>query len=186
MRSAQSSPVAALILLLAACTTGPSAAGWRGSNVHLVDGTWIGTETACGDGDDAIECRTVVEQAVTALAPDIRSKVTRAVLADLPTTYVTAAGETRTARLAAGIATRKAVVIELDDGTRRVIGLWCHLPYSGNGGGLMVRDVDCGNRLARLLARWERAALVPARHERRLRQPSIARSAAAVCAPGAP
>jgi hypothetical protein len=144
MRSAQSSPVAALILLLAACTTGPSAAGWRGSNVHLVDGTWIGTETACGDGDHAIECRTVVEQAVTALAPDIRSKVTRAVLADLPTTYVTAAGETRTACLAAGIATRKAVVIELDDGTRRVIGLWCHLPYSGNGGGLMVRDVDCG------------------------------------------
>lgn len=143
MRSTYATLFAALILL-AACRGGPSVAGWHGVDVHLVDATWIGTETACGEGDEDLECRTVVEQAMAALAPDVRNKVTTAVLAALPTTFVTATGETRTTPLAGGIMTREAVVIDLVDGTRRVIGLWCHLPYAGNGGGLMVRDVTCG------------------------------------------
>jgi hypothetical protein len=136
--------VAAMILLLVACSTDPAVAGWRGRDVHLVDGTWIGTETSCADGDVGLECRTIIEVTLQALAPDVRSRTARAVLADLPTTYVMSTGEQRTARLAAGISTRKAVIIDLVDGSRRVVGLWCHLPYSGSDNRLIVRDVTCG------------------------------------------
>ncbi|MEO8570712.1 MAG: hypothetical protein ABI553_03345 [Chloroflexota bacterium] len=126
MRSAH---LVTLSLLLAGC----GASGWHGTDVHLVDGTWIGTETACGQGDDALECRTIVERTMAALPSDVRANVTKAVLADLPTTLVNFLGETHTAHLAVGIETRKAVVIDLVDGTRRVIGLWCMLPSSSDG-----------------------------------------------------
>lgn len=135
--------LAALVLLLAACGSPPPVpGGWVGPDVHLVDGSWIGTETACGAGAEALECRTVVEQALTTLPADVRSKVTRAAVAALPTTFVTATGEERTARVSAGILTRKAVVVDRADGTRRVIGLWCYLPYSGTGR-LAVGEVSC-------------------------------------------
>jgi hypothetical protein len=131
-----------LILLIAACGIGAVArAGWQGPEVHLVDGAWIGAEAACAADD--LECKTVIDLTMKALEPSVRAKVTRAVLATIPTEFVTSPGETRHARITAGIATRKAVVIDLAGGSRRVIGLWCHLPYSGNGGGLIVRDARC-------------------------------------------
>lgn len=130
-----------ILLLIAACRIGPASPGWQGPEVHLVDGAWIGTEVTCAADD--LECRTVIDLALKALQPDVRARVTRAVLATLPTEFVTATGETRSAHIIAGIAARKAVVIDLADGSRRVIGLWCHLPYSGNGGGLIVRDASC-------------------------------------------
>ena len=145
MRSIAAIGLATLILVLSACGTAPVATGWQGENVHLVDGTWIGTETACGAGDeyDDVVCRTVVELTMAALPPDERSKVTKAVHAELPTTFVTAAGETRTAEVSVGILTRTAVVVDLVDGARRVIGLWCYLPSSGTTGGLEVADSTC-------------------------------------------
>jgi hypothetical protein len=118
-----------IVAMIAACGVGsgaPGAPGWQGSEVHLVDGTWIGTEVACGADD--LECRTVIDLTMKALQPDVRARVTRAALATLPTEYLTATGEIRTAHISAGIATRKAVVLDLAGGTRRVIGLWCHLP----------------------------------------------------------
>lgn len=145
MRSTDSIALAALILLLSACGIAPSVTGWQGENVHLVDGTWIGTETACGAGDDYddLECRTVVELTMEALSPEDRSKVTKAVHADLPTTFVTVTGETRTAETTVGILTRTAVVVDRVDGTRQVIGAMCYLPSSGKSGGLSVADSTC-------------------------------------------
>lgn len=67
-----------------------------------------------------------------ALPPEVRSSVVTAVVADLPTAYVTAGGEPRTAYLTAGIMSRKAIVIDLIDGSRRVIGLWCYLASTGD------------------------------------------------------
>lgn len=135
--------LAALVLLLAACSSPPPVPGWLGPDVHLVDGRWIGTEAACGASPEALECRTVVERALTTLAPDVRDKVTRAAFAALPTTFVTAAGETRLGRLAAGILSRRAVVVDLAGGARTVIGLWCYLPHSGDGSELVVSSVSC-------------------------------------------
>lgn len=135
---------ATFIMLLSACATPPVATGWQGEDVHLVDGTWIGRETACGAGDayDDVLCRTVVELTMAALPPDERIKVTKAVHAELPTTFVTAAGETRTGEVSVGIQTRTAVVVDLVDGARRVVGLVCYLPSSGTGS-LSVANSTC-------------------------------------------
>ena len=138
MRWIRSALLVALTLLLAGC----GASGWHGTDVHLVDGTWIGTETACGQGDDAFECRTIVERTMAALTSDVRANVTKAVVADLPTTFVNFLGETHTAHLGVGIETREAVVIDLVDGTRRVIGLWCLLPTSA-AGSFLAAEATC-------------------------------------------
>jgi len=129
----------AVVVLVAACS---GAAGWSGSDVHRVGGVWIGFERECAAGDAGLECRTLVNAALKTLPADQQPKVARAVVAELPTTFVTPDGEVRTARLTVGIATRKAVVIDLIDGARRVIGLWCSLPYTSDGG-LIARDVRC-------------------------------------------
>jgi hypothetical protein len=129
-----------LILLLAACTTPPAVVGWIGPDVHLVDATWIGTETPCAAGTDGLECRIVVENALAFID---RAKVTKAAVAALPTTFVMATGETRTPHLTGGLNTGRAVVIDLVDGSRRVIGLLCYLPYAGDGSGLSVSMVTC-------------------------------------------
>lgn len=143
MRPSPSIFLVALILGLAACSAGSSNAGWRGPAVHLVDGTWIGTETECARGDEGLECRTVIARALALLAPDVTRAVKKTALATLPTTYVTADGEVRTARLSAGIDSRRAIVIDLDDGSRRVIGLWCHISYSGTPSALDVEALMC-------------------------------------------
>jgi hypothetical protein len=120
-----------VVLLLASC--GATTGTWQGPDVHLVDGVWIGTEHACGDGPDDLRCRTIVTRAKAALPTELRDKVTRVVLADLPTTFVTSGGEVRTGHIAVGIETRAAVVIDLTGGTRQVIGLYCYLPSDGAG-----------------------------------------------------
>jgi hypothetical protein len=131
-----------LVLLLAACNPAPPAVtGWLGSDVHLVDGRWIGTESPCATGTDGLECRTIVDRALT-LLPDLRTRTTRAVLATLPTIYVTATGERRSARLGVGIMERRVVVADLTDGRRLVIGLLCHVTSQGNESGGATRDVD--------------------------------------------
>lgn len=150
--------LAALGLMVAACGNAPVAAGWRGADVHLVDGVWIGTEIDCssGDGDlpvdslgyafshdrPSLECRTIIDRALAALEPRVRNSMTRIVLATLPGTYVTAEGKELRPRLTGGILTREAVVIDRIDGSRQVIGLWCHLPGDGQGR-LHVSAVTC-------------------------------------------
>jgi hypothetical protein len=57
-------------------------------------------------------------------------------------TYVTADGKELTPRIDVGIMTRKAVVIERVDGSRRAIGLWCYLPTDGDSR-LQVSEVTC-------------------------------------------
>jgi hypothetical protein len=126
------------------CTAG--APGWHGPDVHLVDGTWIATESRCsqGDPDRDLECRTIVERTLATLPPDLRGRVRATAVANLPTAFVTASGEPRTARLSMGLNRVTAVVLDLDGGERRVIGMTCYLPYSGGAiFGLIVRDADC-------------------------------------------
>jgi hypothetical protein len=147
MRSMLAVLLAALGAILAACGTAPVAAGWRGGDVHLVDGYWIGTEVECssgdvGHGEAGLECRTIIDRAMAALEPSVRRSMTRIALATLPETYVTADGNELRPRLAGGILTREAVVIDHVDGSRQVIGLWCYLPSDGDGR-LHVSEVNC-------------------------------------------
>lgn len=128
-------PLLALVALaLAGCgglsflTGGP---GWRGPDVHLVGDTWVGTERPCDEKDT--RCRTIVALALRAVPAEIGSAATRIVLVDLPTEYVMDSGEVRRVRLAAGIDTRVAVVVDLRTGARQAIGLRCYLPSYGDG-----------------------------------------------------
>jgi hypothetical protein len=112
-------------VFVAGCS--PGASGWRGDNVHLVDGTWIGREIECDvAGDQESHCRAVVREALRLIEPEMPGRVTVARVAVLPTTFVTSSGETRVARLSAGIMAREAVVVDLADGSQQVVGLWCH------------------------------------------------------------
>ena len=65
-----------------------------------------------------------------------------AVLADLPDTYVTPAGESRRAPMMQGLDQREALIVNLDDGARRALGLWCYLPRT-NGGTLVADAASC-------------------------------------------
>lgn len=150
--------LAALTTVAAACGNAPVVAGWRGADIHLVDGIWIGTEVDCstGDGDlpvdslgytfshdkTSVECRTIIDRAMAALAPSVPNYITRIVLATLPETYVTADGKELRPRLQVGITSTEAVVIDRVDGSRQVIGLRCHLPTDGEGR-LHVSEVTC-------------------------------------------
>jgi hypothetical protein len=131
-----------LLLSLAACAT-PPPAGWIGADVHLVDGTWIGTERECGRGEDetAVECRFVVKEGLDEVPSDLRP--TKAVVATLPTAFGTAGGETVVVRAGAGLTTYMAVVIDLADGSRRVVGLGCYLPHAADDFRLVVDIANC-------------------------------------------
>ncbi len=52
-------------------------------------------------------------------------------------------GETRIPHLGGGLEGPEAVVLDLPDGTRRVVGLLCYLPYSGTPLQLQVARVEC-------------------------------------------
>ena len=101
------------------------------------------TETPCAAGKDGLECRIAVEQALLTLPANIAGKLTNASEAALPTTFVMPNGETRRGHLGGGIDTGRVVVVDLSDGTRRVVGLVCYLPYPGDGSGLAVSLVSC-------------------------------------------
>lgn len=121
-----------------------AAPGWQGSGIHLVDGIWIGIEQNCSSGvaDRDLECRTVRDEVLLTLPVELGAQVTRAAVAVLPTIFMTASGETRKARLGQGINRLEAVVLDLTDGTRRVVGVSCLLPYDG-AGHLWSADARC-------------------------------------------
>jgi hypothetical protein len=138
---------ALIAVVVAGCAGAPVAAGWRGDDIHLLDGVWIGTEYECdsgdvGHGEEGVECRTIMDRAKAALEPSVPNSITRMVMATLPRTYLTAEGKELTPRINVGILTRKAVVIDRVDGSRQVIGLWCHLPRGGDGR-LHMSEVTC-------------------------------------------
>jgi hypothetical protein len=141
MRIAVACVVAIASLVVVACAT--ATPGWHGTGVHLIDGTWIGVEQDCASGvlNRDLECRTVRDEVLRTLPAELRGRVTRAAVAVLPTTFVTASGETRAARLERGIDSLEAVVLDLSDGTCRVIAASCLLLYDETG--LRSVDVRC-------------------------------------------
>jgi hypothetical protein len=135
---------AAVILVLAACSPAPPAVvGWQDSGAHLVDGRWIATETPCAAANDRLECRIVVERALSTVPGSVAASVTKTARAALPYKFVTPSGDVRVGHVGGGIETGQVIVLDLADGTRRVVGLVCYLPYSGDGSRLMVSMVTC-------------------------------------------
>ena len=114
---ARTLPVA-LALVVSACV-GATVGSWQGTDVHLVDGNWIGTEHECGDEAADLVCRTIVEMATAALPPEVRESATKVVVTDLPSTFVTVFGETRPGQLVVGIETGRRLSSTCEMGRRR-------------------------------------------------------------------
>jgi hypothetical protein len=125
-------PARALLgLLLGAIVAGcggSSHGHWTDPDARLVDGIWIGPQTACPPARD--ECGVISTGARAALSDAERSKVVAVQWVELPTHFVTDAGEQRTARLGYGIETWTAALVTLDGGHERVVGLSCYFPYN--------------------------------------------------------
>jgi hypothetical protein len=151
-RLGSSLTVVSLVAMIGAC-----GGRWQGEGVHLVDGTWIGPESACDVTD--LECRTVVELAHGLVGATLADDPVRIVAVGLPETFTTTLGETRRAQLQAGIMARRAVVVDLADGLRRVIGLWCHLPRMSDGA-FDAMAADCA---VAPLEDWRDGAVPPTR-----------------------
>lgn len=131
--------VASLLIATVVWSLGLFGSGWRGRDIHLVGGTWVGTERPCQPDDT--DCRIVVERALSALEPGVRSEIVSAVRADLPDTYSTLLDGTRRAQMTRGLDSQTALVVELANGQRRVMGFWCYLPHGG--AGLVDESVRC-------------------------------------------
>jgi hypothetical protein len=137
-RRATSIGVLVLAAAFASCGAPTGRGQWQGTDIHLVDGTWLDRESTCDDGN--VECTTVVGLGLQTLPPDLRSRVVGARVAALPTSYKTVDGQIWNAHMGGGILEYRAMVVDLADGSRRVVGLLCHLPYRDR---LIVRDATC-------------------------------------------
>jgi hypothetical protein len=119
-----------LALVVAGCGSGP-AGHWTDPGTRLVDGMWIGPQIGCPPTRD--ECVAIAIGGQLGLPVAERSQVKQVAWVSLPTHFVTNAGEPRTPRIQWGIDTLEAALVTLADGSQRVIGLGCVLPYTSNG-----------------------------------------------------
>jgi hypothetical protein len=105
---------------------------WVGTDVHQVDGYWIGTESTCAAGDEI--CAAVVEDAglsYQALHPE--AVIVHSSMAEVPLEFHPAEGASFGARAFVGIETRTFSVLDLADGSRHVVPQMCHIAALGDG-----------------------------------------------------
>ena len=121
-------PILALLLLVAACS---EPAGWTADGAHVVDGHWVVTEVRC-DPIPGASCLVAVDAAVRGTGVDART-VTAGWTADWPTSYRDGRGGTILATYA-GLSQPSAVILDLADGTRHVVGVVCGGPISSEDG----------------------------------------------------
>jgi hypothetical protein len=126
-------PLAVVVLLAAAACGSPVPPGWQGSDVHAVDGIWLGAETPCTTGPKTV-CGALVREATRRLTLDDRTHLTGAAVAQLPTLYQLSNGGLQSFHEFIGV--EKIVAVVLDIGaSRRVVGLMCSMPNVLNSDG---------------------------------------------------
>jgi hypothetical protein len=112
----------ALLGILAGCA-GPTTPHWGDNGVHAVAGYWILAEQPC-DLSSLSPCVAAVHTAESTLGID-SIDVSRASTASLPRTWIRADGQAIAVLDATSGSQSEFVVIDLADGTRRVIGFGC-------------------------------------------------------------
>jgi hypothetical protein len=118
-----------IAMSLTACSTqAPNPDGWWDEGVHAVDGYWVTAEAACPGVDTFCQHAIVVAKA-TFEKNEPESIVTTASIAGYP--------RCRGSRpnvgcfIFAGLTTPRIVILDLQDGTRRVVTLSCGAFDSG-------------------------------------------------------
>ncbi len=110
----------AMILVMAACSPGSH---WVGDGVEAVDGFWIMQERACDDPG----CAAAQRAALAAIGDPDGSTVSKASMADWTGAYDTGVGGGVQMYATSGAVGIKffVVVLDLTDGTRRVVPIEC-------------------------------------------------------------
>ena len=112
----------AIVVGVTACTTGHGNPHWIGDGLHVIDGYWMLAEQPCGSSATD-ECDVAIRSALAALgiAP---ATVTKGAIATPPGSWARADGEVILGNFA-GLAHPLFAILDLADGTRRVVGLSC-------------------------------------------------------------
>ena len=131
MARMRSALLGVLLLLVAACSSGPH---WVGDDVHVVDRFWLQRETPCPFESDGA-CQVAVEAALAG-AGLAGSDVGEVATADRPMSYVDGTGGTILGSTS-GISRSSAVIVDRPDGSRDVIGVLCSGPISTDDGTLV-------------------------------------------------
>ena len=111
-----------LLGILAGCSA-PSSPHWADAGVHIVDGYWILGEKPC-DLASSDPCVVAVETAEAKMAIDPKA-VVRGATAGLPRTWVRADGQEEVVLESTSGSGSEFVVLDLVDGSRRVIAFGC-------------------------------------------------------------
>jgi hypothetical protein len=122
LRSALRLAFLAIVVVVAACGTGHESPHWVGDGLHVVDGHWMLAELPCGSSAPN-ECDVAMRSARAALGIAAAS-VTRGAIATPPSSWVGADGQLILGAFA-GLAQPWFAILDLADGTRRVVGLSC-------------------------------------------------------------
>jgi hypothetical protein len=123
-RSSLTSRVWCLVLLaiLAGCST-PTSPRWADDGIHIVDGYWILAEKPC-DLASSDPCVVAVDTAEIEMAIDPKT-VVRGATAGLPHKWVRSDGQEMTVIEGTSGTPSQFVVVDLADGSRRVIAFGC-------------------------------------------------------------
>jgi hypothetical protein len=112
----------AIVVVVAACATGHESPHWVGAGLHVVDGHWMLAEQPCGSGAPN-ECDVAIMSARAALGI-AEASVTTAAIATPPGSWVGSDGKLTLGNFA-GLVQPWFAILDLADGTRRVVGLSC-------------------------------------------------------------
>ncbi len=143
------SAILALFVVAAAGCSEP--AGWVGEEPHTVDGYWVLKEQPC-DRAPGAECTIAVDAAIA--GSDVaEAGITGASTADWAMTYRDGGGRTILATTG-GFVHASAVVLDLVDGSRRLVNVMCEGPITTGDGGLVSprtcdvnKDLPFGQRV---------------------------------------
>ena len=146
--------VLALACIVMACSPSGRRVGWLDDNLHAIDGFLVTGETHCvlGPSDG---CGGMVPPAVEALKSmreDVN--VVGAWEASLPSQYVDASGS-QVLFTSGALTSPHLVILDLADGTRRAIGIFCRGPLTDQSGAL-VEPGSCFSDVTGLLGAFER------------------------------
>ena len=111
-----------LLAILAGCST-PTGPRWADEGVHIVDGYWVLAEKPC-DLASSDPCVVAVDTAEAKLAIDPKA-VVRGATAGLPRKWVRSDGQEMTVIEATSGTPSQFVIVDLNDGSRRVIAFGC-------------------------------------------------------------
>ena len=116
-------------IALAGVSDAPPIRGWAGTDLHFVDGYWLGAERPCAPVGET-DCTEALPEATRGLLPAEAELVTGASVADHPMYFIDPAGNP-SMQINAGLSSPWILVFDLADGRRKVVTVMCDPVWDG-------------------------------------------------------